>query len=141
MAKKPQVLGPLQKEWVRCLRSKAFKQTRGCLFRLDGVAKGETIPNCCLGVACLVAEANGVTLQFVDVRSQLIVNGKGSVLPEPVVEKMRFHNHWGFLHSPIVTDDNQTCVELTEANDNGVTFKEIADFVEANPEAVFAGPA
>jgi hypothetical protein len=30
---------------------------------------------------------------------------------------------------------------LTQANDSGVTFKQIARFVEAHPEAVFSEPA
>ncbi len=135
-----QELGPLQREWIEALRSGEFKQTTGCLFRTDGLKSGEVIPNCCLGVACIVAEANGMELKFSESGGRMYVEGYGSRLPDEVRYALNFHNDLGWLSSPLRIGDEQW-TELADANDSGATFAQIADFAEANPEAVFTGPA
>ncbi len=160
-----QKLGPLQREWIRCLRSGAFPQGESYLIGSDEhVTKpGDVYPHCCLGVACRVAEANGMKLRYVvekECEGRVLriaepknEGGEGDdstqVLPWAVCVNMKFYGTNGELKSPthdcmhegfqIGGAENTRC--LTDANDGGATFAEIADFAEAHPEEVFSGPA
>lgn len=128
-------LGPLQREWIRCLRSKEWKQgVRRLCREVDGVVR-----YCCLGIACEVAKANGVGLveEHLNDTGEWEFNGAVSVLPECVRRAMKFRGTAGdLLHASL--DKHEY---LTEANDCGASFKQIADFAEKHPEAVFTGPA
>lgn len=144
MAKKQkQKLGPLQREWVRALRSGDFKQTQGILVCVPHNANsGDVLPCCCLGVACLVAEANGVPLKFEEMGGCLNVwSGQERCTTSPpsaVVDLLRLTDTAGSFEAGHNLDG---CVSLMGANDHGKTFKQIADFVEGHPEAVFTEPA
>lgn len=135
MAKhKKQPLGPLQAEWIRCLRSKEWKQGRNflCAETESGVSY------CCLGVACEVAAANGVEVKQ-ERRDGGIwdFDSRDGALPSSVRLAMKFRGACGGLTHPM----NDRFMFLDAANDAGVKFKVIADFVEAHPEAVFTEPA
>jgi hypothetical protein len=110
-------LGPLQKEFIRCLRSGEFKQARNRLYELDG----DVYANCCLGVACQVAEANGVELP----KTVL----KMCYLPKSVIEALGFRSKEGF---------SSLDVSLIAMNDKAMSsFEEIAKRIEGDPEEFF----
>lgn len=143
MSKKKQKLGPLQKEWVRALRSGKFKQAIGRLIAIPkGTLQGDELPCCCLGVACMVAHANGTRLHFEEIghygiNGYVQIDNEASFLPQVVMRRMKFRSEYGAL-AKLFAGKKQ----LTEVNDyTGKTFKQIARFVEQNPEAVFTGPA
>lgn len=60
-----------------------------------------------------------------------------AVAPGALIEHLALRNDIGTF-PPGITLKNHDC--LTAANDNGVSFNEIADFIEANPEYVFFAP-
>ena len=155
-----QKLGPLQREWIRCLRSVEFQQGQNWLvsWDVDDAPKpGFPLLHCCLGVACCVAEANGVQLNWFTepedtAETYTIQDSTGSEsnqeLPRKVMGALKFHSKIGrFLSCPHQNKTNtllvggHSCVSLANANDQGCTFEEIADFVEDHPEEVFSGPA
>ena len=131
-------LGPIQKEWIRRLREHPERQTEGML----AAKVGDSYKACCLGEGLLtLCEANKI---------------------EPMW-KTRFDSDTVYLHSVTPEDDeeyhvlkrndfeglglrdqngsfeealeNYAC--LTEMNDDGVSWSEIADYIEQNPENVF----
>lgn len=108
-----QKLGPKQKAWVKALRSGKFKQTEGVLKDKNGY--------CCLGVLCELEE-------------KLTKNGyiKGTdnsiELPNIILKKYGFNSKIGSI---------KNSYSLAARNDDGISFKEIANFIEQNPEKVF----
>lgn len=134
-----QRLGPLQRELVRALRDPAFTQCRGLMFRWNEELK--QYDNCCLGVACRVAEANGARLRYEEGVQGCLVNSIRGYLPERVRVLLRFREAGGRFFSGPRRFARGVYTSLAMANDCGVTFAEIADFIEANPSEVFEGPA
>lgn len=106
--------------WLDALRSGEWKQAKGAL-ELRG--KG----NCCLGVACRVAISQGfnlVTREEAD--GSTAFNDFYGSLPESMTS--------GLGVSPL-----GTCAAgaLAGFNDEGKTFPEIADIIEANARTLF----
>lgn len=130
-----QKLGPLQQEWVGALRSGDFPQCKGQLFKER--RGSEVMGHCCLGVACMVAEASGVKLPEMPVDE--------GEMPGVVASKLRFRSRDG----EIARDNGRQGAyvggnfygHLTAMNDAGCRFKTIAKFVEENPGLVFKGEA
>ena len=115
-------LGPMQRDWLKALRSGDFKQCDGTLYELD--ESTGIYSNCCLGVACQVAEAHG------------------KIVPASAVDyaflPISIKNAFGFKDTHGYVGPGRS---LSGMNDGGRTFKEIADFVEADPERVFTKSA
>jgi hypothetical protein len=124
-------------------------------------APGEPYRHCCLGVACRVAEANGLKIRWVVDNSDSEHGGRvleavtkgvsgrynndSQTMPGPVWKMLRFHSSQGDFPTirPAIQSDESgkaTANCLTELNDTGWTFDRIADFVEAHPEEVFSEP-
>ena len=104
------------KKWVEALRSGKYEQTTGSL----------TTPSrdkfCCLGVACdLYAKEHGKP-KF---RNQ-------GLLPKYTKEWLGLQTSDGFH------DVGSYSVSLAEMNDEGSSFAEIADRIEAEPDGLFA---
>ncbi len=101
--------------WVAALRSGEYKQATGVLRR-----GGKSF--CCLGVLCdLHSEFAG---QWSDNNGYEYM-GKVSVLPKPVMEYAHLPSAWGAF----VSIDGRE-LALTEHNDLGRTFEEIAKAIE-----------
>lgn len=109
------------KKWVEALRSGEYKQATKALRRGNGY--------CCLGVACdLYAKETGIGWEQDFTLGYLFLGGN-LVLPERVKNWLGLTNNqgaWGYNSS------------LTEANDGGATFNEIADIIESEPGTMFA---
>lgn len=117
-----------RKLWITALRSGKYKQGK---FRLHLITEtGDEL--CCLGVACKVAKENGVPLEVCtvphDQGTAVLYNGSKAALPNVVVE-------WLGLTS---SDGMYENTRLTTQNDRvGLTFDQIADIIESEPEDMF----
>jgi hypothetical protein len=92
----------LKTKWVRALRGGQFKQTKGTLYN------SHTNARCCLGVLLKVADHEGADRQ-------------GGTLDAAYV---------GGPHVFGISDEHHE--HLYNMNDNGQSFAEIADWIEAN---------
>lgn len=108
----------VKEKWVAALRSGQYPQARGVLNRTEPPGF------CCLGVLCELAAAEGVVSKSTgSVRASYGEDSKAYLLPYEVQE-------WaGVDESPVVVDNGYT-VYLTEENDGGQSFKQIADLIE-----------
>lgn len=123
------MLTDIQKEWVELLRSGKFKQGTGVLHNAENNYR------CCLGVAIEVCKRHGITFKeeitsfFSNgVSGEAIkYDGLGGCLPEKAVNFIGLSTNFGtFLNG-----------DLSELNDDGKTFEEIADLIESEPEGLF----
>lgn len=123
------------KKWIEALRSGDYEQTRGALARVGG-------GYCCLGVACDLAEANGVHLNVevfpsvVDDSGMFAYSGYTALLPPSVQEWLGLRTDGGDFY---YCDAYDGAGSLAEANDEGSTFDEIANIIESEPEGLFNG--
>lgn len=124
---KKQKLTKLQKEWVKALRNGRYKQTIGVLCSKDG-------SYCCLGVAarvCGIPKAKIVGAGDLGDRDYL----------EKAKVKLRLRDGSGRLERPHQTSPHNVYTHLSALNDNAkLSFKEIADLIEKDPENVFLPP-
>jgi hypothetical protein len=108
----------IKKRWVEALRSGKYKQGKHSL------ARGENF--CCLGVLCELATKEGVVKRERLGNGFIYYNSCHSHLPWPVCT-------WGELQevNPSIPASSQTTkTTLSELNDTGSTFSEIADLIE-----------
>ena len=124
---KKQKLTKLQKEWVKALRSGRYKQTTGVLCSKDGAY-------CCLGVAARIC----------DIPKPKLV-GVGDLGDKDYLEKakvkLRLRDSSGRLERPHEKSRYIVYTHLTALNDTAkMSFKEIADLIEKDPENVFLPP-
>lgn len=120
-----QKLGPKQQEWVDVLRSGKYKQGKGRLHvkNFDG-----TDSYCCLGVLC---ELNKDDLKVdVSYSGNRSYDGKYNFLPIQLVIQYHMNND-GCSSTKTWAND------ISHLNDNGRSFGEIADIIEANPSEYF----
>jgi hypothetical protein len=121
----------VKKLWTYALRSEEYKQGKGDLRSNDPV---EGVCHCCLGVLTDLyvkshPEAEWVTFKDNPEYVTLHINGtiafRDSLLPREVVK-------WAGLtpYDPRLMFCNNEDKSLAWQNDNGKSFKEIADFIE-----------
>ncbi len=133
-----------RRQLVDALRSGKYTQTRGFLKLLapteEGtVGEGETIGGmCCLGVACDISGLGKWETR--DNRGAVfVVNGTdfdSEYLPGAVQEWVGFHSRGNF--NGTIYNGSQGMNELSELNDAGWTFTQIADFIEKSWEVANA---
>jgi hypothetical protein len=114
------LLTPNQEAWLQALESDEFKQTRGYLQVEDRF--------CCLGVGCVVAEKAGIRVQ----RTAGELDGGNLGLYPKVRVWLGLRTADGHRK-----DSKTDLTALTWLNDDGKTFKEIAQIIKANPEEYF----
>lgn len=130
---------------VTALRSGDYKQHRGAL--IWATPEGSVLGNCCLGVGCELAAAEGVTKRFVHPGSTRPVGYEApygaadfgydnSYMPEPVRQYYGFGAGGGNLLKSIhgISPEGKPEVARTLAHLNDVlgwTFAQIADLIEA----------
>lgn len=119
------VLTANQKLWVEALRSGLYEQSGHAL---------EPYPQkyCCLGVACKVAEAHGVPVNY----SEGKLSG-GTLIDQSAVME------WLGIKTPdaVVKPENPNGEALTIMNDIlHKTFNDIADFIENGEHNLFEEP-
>ena len=114
------------KEWVKALRSGDYKQGHGRLHVDDTY--------CCLGVACDLFIKQGGTLEVTGTdlfgKNATSYNGGRFVLPFTVMA-------WLGLKEENGTYEDDGIHTLTDQNDTGDSFEQIADTIESEPEGLF----
>ena len=114
-------------ELVKALRSGKYAQVRGCLRKDNRF--------CCLGVACDISglyewlKNKHLIHRKIDFWYYL---GSTQVMPREVMDYYGFADSNGQYN--LLKDIYAT---LTDMNDGGATFKEIADIIEKEPEGMF----
>lgn len=134
-----QELGPWQEAWLQALESGDYWQGKEflCRRRADG-----DYEMCCLGVACELVLANGVSLTVSDEPGRAVVYDKHDVsVPSIVGQTLRLRGRYGESSGPNVKVRREWCCGLAEMNDVGATFKRIAKTVRRHPEHYFTEPA
>jgi hypothetical protein len=117
--------------WVAALRSGEYKQTQKLLKDENG--------HCCLGVLCeLYQKENEVNIEV----SNKAQDGRvySLFLTEPAVLPLAVMKWAGLLSQDGRPRDYQETTrypKLTAKNDEGASFKEIADIIEKYPEQYF----
>lgn len=109
------------KKWVKALRSGKYEQGRGYL------REGDTW--CCLGVLCDVLGMKGRT------SGDVYTFGKYSYenLPPKAVKLAGMCSNAGIpTDGARISLGHVPSFSLADANDRGVTFPKIADYIEAN---------
>ena len=124
----------IKAEWVKRLRD-GREQTKHMLIRSD--KKGNVLGQCCLGVLCEMAEDAGAVISLLD-RNDITYYGAEKVhgvLPIEVVKWAQIHNA---IRNPLVRFTNKSNAvldrTLSQLNDDGYTFNEIADIIEGSNE-------
>lgn len=128
----------IKQEWVAELRSGDYIQGRGNLKTKRTFYDDVTIEHCCLGVLCDIAVKHDVIPEpTVSLYSYYYgSNQDTAILPVEVVNwaGMDEEGPSGGLEKvvpPKSIDTIQDDIDcLTQANDNGYTFAEIADIIE-----------
>ena len=122
------------KKWVEALRSGRYRQTTEVLRRTRRKDR-DPAGYCCLGVACEVFMKSGGHLDVTTTRSFLGLhrryNGEAAELPRVVVE-------WLGLERP---NGDYAHDSLSDLNDIGVSFEDIAATIAAMPEGLFTTKA
>lgn len=111
-------------QWLTALRSGDYAQGSQRLRRLDDTF-------CCLGVLCDLAVKAGVIPEPERERGdrgsyEYGASGNAAFLPSEVARWADI-DRWGQKH-----DGEDTSHDLVQLNDNGATFAEIADVIEAH---------
>lgn len=120
----------IAKKWVEALRSGEYGQTKAALRSVAG----DKVGYCCLGVLCELAKEE-VELEDYDSWEDFYNHDKDEVLPSEVVnwadmfDTQGERRDYGFW--PIGKGET---LWLTNVNDKGATFVEIADLIEKNWE-------
>jgi hypothetical protein len=123
-----QQLTPNQQQWITALRSGGYTQGTACLHSTDGF--------CCLGVAAKEFLTDDVKVtEVIDQYEEDYVTWSydtdDECAPDHVLKALGLYDSNG---SSRTKDD---LMMLTTLNDEGSTFEQIADIIEANPENYF----
>ena len=128
-----QGLGPRQKEWVATLKGGKYKQGKGTLQYRDA--------RCCLGIACIVSglekyDAYSDTEKLLGdtLSTQLQVKEYFKIKSE----EGDFINENGNFTE--IKFDGEKYRSLTELNDDGKSFEEIAKVIEEHAHLIFEAP-
>ena len=111
----------IKKKWVEALRSGKFKQGKGALYK-------STSGYCCLGVLCKVMGYKFVPSKNFFSMSKISCDTEGemvTILSDEIYQKAGLDTNKG---SRVFINDEY--LYLTEHNDHGKTFEEIADAIE-----------
>lgn len=119
-------LGPKQKEWLQALRDNPKQQHRGSLGKLK--------PNGTIGMCCLMKYAS---LNYEEDNEWRVSNaGRVCIGTELNSLPYQIWTELG-LRSGLGESSDNGIQSLSSMNDNGVTWPQIADHIEANPHQYF----
>lgn len=128
-------LNQAQRNWIAALRSGDYKQAIGLLH------DHETGCMCCLGVACNIHSGLEPEPGTGHYSHRVFYGGDSVAAPAPLVEALKLRDELGWIDVDQLSSETRGWLggqsNLAGLNDVGVPFTEIADFIEANPEAVF----
>ena len=114
--------GPNQTLWLAALRSGSYAQGTGYLKKDDRF--------CCLGVACeIFPKPQDLKIRLLD-DGVIRFGSTTTKAPDYVIEALQLHSELG--GGRLIADQN-----LAKLNDEGKTFAELADLIEASPATYF----
>lgn len=128
-------------EWVKALRSGRFKQTQRTLSKIDGLERSY----CCLGLLCELSEEGEWIRDQRDGRSSYVFPGKRNEHVRYDAIIWQFEDQAPNRRTPRIGEvvdlikakiveagepDKCGLSALTNMNDGGSSFEEIADFLE-----------
>lgn len=131
------LLGQIQKAWIASLREHPERQGKNTL----GKGTPENYTACCLGELHIIGcKMRGLPSPFAD---GIIVDNTESKSSSN--HYYLYHNfdsyglreNMGRLEVPYTYKGWRVFNSLADMNDNGMTWPEIADYIEANPDNVF----
>lgn len=129
-------ISDIQKKWVEALRSGEYRQGEGYLQDHEGKF-------CCLGVACEI-----FSLEY---------HHSDSFLPSEAIPRLKLRDEAGDIFSSLAVEelekylvteedkriyrnaceDGYAYTDLAQINDNGYSFKMIANIIENESERIF----
>ena len=132
-------LGNLQKEWIKSLREHPERQISGTLGRKHD----DDYLACCLGELLMTAyRFNYIDNPFGDkhYNDTCLVNGGNTGTIERDYDEFGLYSCAGtFKNGQQINIKNNGYISLAGMNDSeNMTWLEIADFIEQNPEIVFS---
>lgn len=120
-------LGNIQKAWIKSLREHPERQIIGVLgFKQHGSYKA-----CCLGEYLLTVKGEACW------DGDIFKDGNSDISLDTIWEEVGLRGKEGELLNNFTGGDGKFYHCLSGMNDEGYTWPEIADYVEANPENVF----
>jgi hypothetical protein len=122
------MLTPNQQQWITALRSGKYTQGKGCLHNTEGF--------CCLGVAAKEFLTDDVVVAEVTDKYDIdyaswSYDTEDEMAPDHVMKALGLYDSNGSSRT------NDDLMMLTHLNDEGSTFEDIADIIEANPQDYF----
>ena len=127
-------LGPIQKEWVRQLKAHPEWQLSGKLGR----STSDGCKYCCLGLGLVVLAEKGLCQLNWEPNNDGFLLRESSFSSATLLvdfKKLGLRDHVGSL---LLHDDTERHLSsLSAMNDHGITWIQIANFIEQNPELVF----
>jgi len=126
--------------WIAALESGEYAQTTGSLQRVvEATENYKKIPPgfCCLGVLCEVAIKHGlkITKELDRNNNGLMWYDSNTDYTPPTVQKWSGMKSQSGEFSCVIDDDKDWAGgELTDLNDSGKTFEEIAEIIRENWE-------
>lgn len=131
-AKKSLTPKQFRDKWITALRSGRYKQTTGYLKDEHGY--------CCLGVACNIYNKHfDNKVKMVKYGSIFRFDTEEEILPCKVQKALSLASQNGAYKSDKLVASQLK--SLAVDNDDGVSFKEIADIIESAPEGLFVSKA
>lgn len=139
MSNYPNTFSPAQSAWIAALKSGEHKQIRDNLCTSEGL--------CCLGVATLALFPKHAALSnngwesedYIDADLDRPLEEYGTdecTAPPEVVDALSLQNSEGRLR---FNENHRGVRDLASLNDKvGLTFAEIAEFIEAKPWLIFS---
>lgn len=129
--------GPIQKAWLKSLRKNPERQMKNQLGKVDPVNR--TYKACCLGeYKVIYNKMKGLPFP-VDSTNCIVDGSRKDILFDSYHELGLMDGNGQFYkkEDKSVFFKDVEYQSLAHMNDMGVTWPEIADFVEANPHLVF----
>ncbi len=122
-----------QRQWLQALEAGRYNQTQGWLGMRLGNKK---VGYCCLGVAYKVAGVRPKLATDAGQENVLSFDGESGTLCVKMRDRLKLHGYNGkFLVEPRI--EGKHYASLADMNDKGLTHKQIAAYIRANPENVF----
>lgn len=132
----PKLIPEFKEKWLIALRSGDYQQTKGWLRK-----SGERDGFCCLGVACDILDS-GLWIIGGNYSNPQVQHWKDKdCLPPRFATKQMFVGGYSFIETDPDDDgyrqgedeeDHDAYTKLSNMNDHGSTFAEIADWIEVN---------
>lgn len=113
---------PNQLKWLAALESGEYEQGTEGFLCMNG-------KYCCLGVAAEIFKTEQTKVKRSPITEAMLYGEEENVAPQYVIDALHLRSNTGIIMG------KEYC--LTELNDTGTTFKEIAAFIRKHPRRVF----